>query len=180
MRYWLAAICGLILGVVPPAHAAVTSIKEVGFSVENSVEIAAEARGVYRLIAMPGRWWSSDHSYSGNAANLSLEPRAGGCFCERLPTRDGPPGSVEHARVILALPNRQLRLSGAQGPLQAEAVTGTLDITITPAKSGVRITMGYVVGGYMRMAAASVAPMVDKVLAQQLARLKRVGEAGRP
>lgn len=88
-------------------------------------------------------------------------------------------GSVEHARIILAEPYKHLRLSGALGPLQAEAVVGTLDIAIIPMDKGAKVTMSYVAAGYMGKGAAQVAPMVDKVLAEQLARLKHVAEQGR-
>ena len=42
-----------------------------------------------------GRWWNPEHSYSGVAANFSIDARAGGCFCERL--KDG---SVAHMTVV--------------------------------------------------------------------------------
>jgi hypothetical protein len=64
--------------------------------------------------------------------------------------------------------------------LQAEGVMGTLDITITPTKKGVRVTVGYVAGGYVRMGMAPIAPMGDKVLGEQLAQLKRVAEVRKP
>ncbi|KKW93200.1 MULTISPECIES: SRPBCC family protein [Sphingobium] len=160
-----------------PAHSAVTASSDGGFAVENSVEVAADAATVYRLLGQPGRWWSSEHTYSGKAANLRLQPVAGGCFCETMPGKSGRAGSVEHARVIYAAPDRQLRLSGALGPLQAEAVTGTLTFDITPAGKGVRVVMSYVVGGYIRMGGMRIAPIVDKVLAEQLVGLKRAAEA---
>jgi len=176
MRRIFSAIGALALLGAAPAHGAVTSAGDSGFAIENSVEIAADPQSVYALLATPARWWSAAHTYSGNAVNLSLEPRAGACFCERLRGPGGSVGSVEHARVIFAAPNKQLRLSGALGPLQAEAVTGTLDIVISPAKAGVRVTMGYVVGGYVRAGMTPIAPMVDKVLGEQLEELKRVAE----
>ncbi|WP_242125614.1 SRPBCC family protein [Sphingobium sp. Sx8-8] len=163
--------------MVAPAHGAVTASSDIGFAVENSVDVAADAGTVYRLLGQPGRWWSKEHSFSGNAANLSLKPVAGGCFCETVPGQGGQAGSVEHARVVYAAPDRQLRLSGALGPLQAEAVTGTLNFDIVPAGKGVRIVMSYVVGGYVRMGTAKIAPVVDRVLAEQLAGLKRAAEA---
>lgn len=159
-----------------PAHSAVTSSSQSGFAVENGVEVAADAASVYRMLGEPRRWWSSAHTYSGNAANLSLQPVAGGCFCEILPERGEQAGSVEHGRVIHALPARRLRISGALGPLQAEAVTGTLTFDIAPSAGGTRVTMTYVVSGYMRMGAAALAPAVDKVLAEQLEGLKRAAE----
>src|SRR3546814_7103662 len=131
-----------------PAHSAVTASSDAGFAVENSVQVAADAATVYRLLSQPGRWWNGAHSYSGSAANLRLEPVAGGCFCEALPGEEGRVGSVEHARVIHAAPDRQLRLSGALGPLQAEAVIGTLTFDIAPSGKGVRVVMSPLVGGY--------------------------------
>ncbi|HEX7876061.1 MAG TPA: SRPBCC family protein [Sphingobium sp.] len=169
----------ILLGaVLAPAcaQAAVKSATDAGFAVESSVDIAADAASVYALLGAPDRWWNGAHSYSGDAANLRLDPKAGGCFCETLPSAKGPGGSVEHARVIYAAPGRQLRLSGALGPLQAEAVTGTLNFDISKRPDGVRVTLTYVVGGYMRMGGAAIAPIVDKVLSEQLAGLKRAAE----
>ena len=166
--------------MVAPAHCAVTASSEIGFAVENSVDVAADAPTVYRLLSEPGRWWSGEHTYGGDAANLTLRPVAGACFCETLPSRSGQAGTIEHARVIYASPDRQLRLSGALGPLQAEAVTGTLTFDIAPAAKGARIVMSYVVGGYIRMGGAKIAPVVDKVLAEQLAGLKRAAESDAP
>lgn len=163
-----------------PAHSAVTASGETGFAVESNVAIAADADAVYRLLGEPARWWNGVHSYSGNAANLSLELKAGGCFCEVLPGPAGQSGSVEHGRVIHAAPGKQLRLSGALGPLQAEAVTGTLTFDIRPAQRGVHVTLTYVVGGYIRRGAAGIAPAVDKVLSEQLDALKRAAEAKGP
>ena len=178
MRKWI-ALGWVGAAMAAPAHSAVTASSEIGFAVENGVDIAADADSVYALLAAPDRWWNGEHSYSGNAANLSLEAKAGGCFCETLPNADGQPGSIEHARVIYAAPGKQLRLSGALGPLQAEAVTGTLNFDIrAAAQRGVRVTMTYVVGGYIRKGASGIAPVVDKVLAEQLDRLKRAAESG--
>lgn len=167
------------VAMAAPAHSAVTATSDAGFATQTSVEIAAEADAVYALLIVPARWWNGAHSYSGNAANMRIDARAGGCFCEVLPGPSGNAGSVEHGRVLYAAPGRQLRLSGALGPLQSEGVTGTLDFTITPVGKGVRVTMTYVVGGYLRTAPATMAPMVDAVLTEQLQGLKRAAESPR-
>ena len=168
------------MAMAVPAHSAVTGSNEQGFAVENSVDVSADAATVYQLLAQPARWWNGQHSYSGDAANLSLDPVAGGCFCEKVPGKPGQPGSVEHARVIHAAPDRLLRLSGALGPLQAEAVTGTLTFDIVPNGKGVQVRMSYAVGGYLRTGAAGMAPVVDRVLAEQLQGLKRAAESRQP
>ncbi|MDI1297047.1 MAG: ATPase, partial [bacterium] len=83
----------------------------------------------------------------------------------------------EHGRVIYAAPGQQLRLSGALGPLQSEAVTGTLSFVIAPSAYGARITMSYAVGGYLRGGAAPMATTVDQMLGEQLDGFKRVADA---
>jgi hypothetical protein len=106
---------------------------------------------------------------------LSLELRAGGCFCERL--KDG--GSVQHLQVVYAAPGQGLRLRGALGPLQMEGVDGTLAWTLKPAEGGTSVTQSYVVGGYIRSGMEQWAPRVDRVLDEQLQRLKNFIE-GKP
>lgn len=160
-----------------PAHSAVTATSDIGFATQSSVEIAAEAGAVYALLSAPGNWWNDGHTYSGDSANMSLDPRAGGCFCETLPDPSDKPGSIEHGRVIYAVPGKQLRLSAALGPLQSEGVVGTLDFTIQPKSKGVQVIMTYVVGGYLRAGPAAIAPIVDQVLDEQLQGLKRAAEA---
>ena len=54
---------------------------------------------------------------------LEEELKAGGCLCEKIPAEGG---SVEHLRIVFARPGRLLRAQGGLGPLQGEAVVGTL------------------------------------------------------
>ena len=84
-------------------------------------------------------------------------------------------GSVEHMHVIYADPQHGiLRMKGALGPMQGEALDGTLTVTLTRTDSGTRIDFEYVVGGYMRMKSEEIAPAVDQMLGQQLAGLSRL------
>lgn len=160
-----------------PAHCAVTATSDIGFATQSSMEIAADAQTVHGLLVKPERWWNGAHTYSGDAANLRIDARAGGCFCETIPAPAGQAGSIEHGRVIAIMPGKQLRLSAALGPLQSEGVIGTLDFVIMPSGKGVRVTMTYVVGGYLRSGPARMAPLVDQVLSEQLQGLKRASEA---
>ena len=72
-------------------------------------------------------------------------------------------------RVIFAQPGKVLRMQGALGPLQSEAVIGTLTVAIAPIKesTGTTVSFSYVVGGYMRYKVPEIAPAVDKVLGEQ-------------
>ena len=60
-------------------------------------------------------------------------------------------------------------MQGALGPLQSEAVIGTLTVAMEPAKDGTttKVSFSYVVGGYMRYKVGDIAPAVDKVLGEQ-------------
>ena len=142
-------------------------MSDQGFSVRNSVIVAAPPAQVGRRLCSHPATGARAHSYSGSGANLSLEPRAGGCFCETLP--EG--GSVEHLRVTMVQPNRLLRLSGALGPLGSEGLAGALTWQLEAAEGGTRLTQTYVVGGNMRFERATIAPAVDGVLREQLERL---------
>ena len=158
----------LASAVAGPALGEVKSVASDGFEVESAVTIAAPPDRVYSALGEIGLWWSSSHTFSHDAANLSIELHAGGCFCERL--KDG--GSVAHMVVVYAAPGVGLRLRGALGPLQAEGVDGALSWTLKPAEGGTSVTQSYVVGGYIRGGMEPWAPRVNRVLDEQLQRLK--------
>jgi uncharacterized protein YndB with AHSA1/START domain len=151
-----------------PAMAEVKASSASGFVSENQTVVPVTPARAYQALGQIGSWWRSDHTYSGKAANLRLDARAGGCFCE---TWSG--GTVEHGRVIYARPGQQLRIAGALGALQGEAVVGTLTWSLKAAGGGTEITQRYVVGGYVAGGADKYAGPVDQVLAQQLASFVR-------
>ena len=167
-------LAALAVAFAVPAQAKVTSSEPHGFEVVETVRLAATPAQVYAALAQVGRWWSGAHTYSGDAANMRLEPRPGGCFCERM--KDD--GAIEHMRVVYAQPHQTLRLQGGLGPLQEEGAVGSLTWSIKPAEGGAEITQRYVVGGYVRGGMEKLAPLVDQVLAEQLARLKRFLDTG--
>lgn len=176
-----------LVTIATPAAAKVASASDAGFAVSQDYDIAVPPEALWAMLVQPGLWWSAEHSWSGDAANLSLNPVAGGCFCEKL-LKPGTAldhkdeikyraDTVEHARVIYAQSGKILRLSGALGPLQSEAVTGTLSFTLMPGPANSsKLKMDYVVGGYSRIPLTSVAPAVDKVMGEQMVRLKAAAE----
>jgi uncharacterized protein YndB with AHSA1/START domain len=167
-----------LLVFAAPASAEVASVADTGFVVTLSGEAQASKQEVWTTLTAPARWWSSDHTYSGNAANLYLDSQATGCFCEKLPRpKDAPEGqrigSVEHMHIVYADPQAGiLRMRGALGPLQGEALVGTLTITLKPGKvAGTQIAWTYVVGGFSRLKNEQIAPAVDRMLGEQFAGL---------
>jgi uncharacterized protein YndB with AHSA1/START domain len=142
---------------------------------EFSQHLNVKPSKVYDALPRVQKWWSSQHTYSGNAANLSLLAEAGGCFCEHW--KDG---SVEHGTVIVAMRNKLLRIRTALGPLQAKAATGILTFQIKPDGDGAVLNTEYRVVASAESALDQMAPIVDKVLGEQLARLGRLIETGSP
>ena len=148
-----------------------------GFTVRTVVAVTATPQRIYQDLLNPGSWWDKDHTYSGDARNMTLVAQPGGCFCEKLPGG----GAVEHGRVVNVSPNKLIRLSSALGPLQELAVMGTLTWSIEPAKQGrgSSLTMTYAAGGYVPGGLDKLADVVNTVLSQQVQLLKAYAEKGR-
>ena len=158
----------IALALTAPALAEVKDTRDNGFTIEATVMAEASPAVVYNRLVKVAGWWDPKHTWSGSAGNLKLDPKAGGCFCEKLANG----GSVQHARVIFAQPGKLLRLEGGLGPMQDMAVTGILSFTLEPDGKGTRIRMTYRVAGMLGMPAAQLAPGVDKVMGIQLDRLR--------
>ena len=169
-------VAAAIVAAASPAAAAVVDAQANGFQVRSTVQIAAPPDKVYAAFAQVGRWWSSAHTYSKDASHLTLQPKVGGCLCEALPNG----GAAQHLIVIYAAPGQELRLKGALGPLQPLGVEGVLVWSVKPAGSGSELTWTYTLGGYMPGGLQPLAPPVDRVVGEQLGRLKAYVETGRP
>jgi uncharacterized protein YndB with AHSA1/START domain len=170
---WLAVIAlSCAIPAASPATAEVTGASDTGFEVRRQSRVAASPEAVWATLIAPASWWSSAHSWSGSAANMPLDPRPGGCFCERLP--DG--GGVEHLRVVYAAPGKSLRMTGALGPLQGDALAGVMTIGLKVDGAGTSVTLTYAVAGRRTGGFAALAPAVDAVLAEQVTRLKAAAE----
>ena len=80
-----------------------------GFSLVHEVTISAPRDKVWQAAVFEvGQWWSSDHTISGDAARMSIDPRPQGCFCEAI----GEHAGVVHLTVTFVNPNVLLRLTG--------------------------------------------------------------------
>jgi uncharacterized protein YndB with AHSA1/START domain len=169
-----AILIAMGLGVASPAAAAVIDSQPGGFEVREQAQVAATPAQVYAAIGRIGQWWNSEHTYSGDARNLSLELKAGGCFCEQL--KDG--GGAKHMGVILVQPNKVVRLEGALGPLAATGGTGHLTFALSPKDAGTNVVLTYDFGGYANGGMGDFAAPVDAVLGGQLDRLRRYVETG--
>jgi len=159
------------------SSAEVVDSSAVGLRIHNEATVHATPAAVYAaLVNHIGDWWNPEHSFSGDAHNLSLEAKPNGCFCEKLPGG----GGVRHQTVIYVAPGKELRLSGAIGPLQPEGIAATMTWRLTPADGGTKLELIYSLGGYFPGGLSRMAGPVDGVLLQQLTRLKSYVETGTP
>lgn len=169
------AMALLALAGSVPAYAKVHEVSERGFVIRHVNQVPAAPEETWSTLLSPSKWWSGAHTFSGDEANLSIDPKAGGCFCEVLPDKEfpesAPLGQVEHMRVVYLERPRVLRLSGALGPLQRDAAQGSLTIMLKPVESGTQILWEFVAGGYFRAPSSELAQAMDVVLAIQAKRL---------
>lgn len=166
----------LVLAQAIAAHAEVVSVGGEGFELKEGAHILAPPDKVYAALIAPAKWWSAQHTFSKNAANLTLSAKAGGCWCETVPGG----GSVQHLTVVYAMPGAALVMRGPLGPLQGLGVDGALTVELKAAGGGTDLSYTYNVGGYLKDGLSSWAPPVDGVLGEQFARLKALIETGTP
>jgi hypothetical protein len=158
----------------PHARADVTSSAPDSFTVKHAALVPLAPDAAYARLLRIADWWDGEHTYSGDAKNMSMAAAPGGCFCEKL----GSGGFIEHMRVIYADPGNVLRMDGGLGPLQGLGARGVLTYVLKAEGTGTRVSMTYVVLG----AAGSlekVAAQVDVVMGASLARFANVGGAVR-
>jgi uncharacterized protein YndB with AHSA1/START domain len=160
-RSWLRVFVAAAL-LPALAGAEVKQASPDGAIFEHRFELSATPADAWAVLVHPERYWPADHTWSGNAANMSLRPEAGGCFCEQW---DG--GSAEHGRVVMAIPGKLLRFRGSLGPFQEMAVTGIMSVTLTPTDGGTTAVVTYRISGDASHKLDAFASVVDGVIQQQ-------------
>jgi hypothetical protein len=171
------SIAWIALAAAAPVQAEVVGSSPAGFSLKIEVPISVAPDSAFRSFVRIGSWWNDQHTYSGNAVNMTLGARPGGCFCERLPHG----GFVKHLDVVFSAPGKELRLAGGLGPLQGMGGSGLMDLRFKPEGTATRLILTYTVGGFATgKGYAELAAPVDGVLTEQLGRFKRFAETGNP
>jgi len=168
---WVASLAISFAG-----HAEVIDSAPAGFSLVNEVHIAAPRDAAWRAaVHEVGQWWSSDHTISGDASNMSIEPKPLGCFCEAI----GEHAGVVHMTVTFVNPGVLLRLTGGLGPLGLLGVDGNMTWEFFDAEDdGTTVRFSYSVGGYRPGGLDTIAGPVDFVIGEALDRLKAHVETG--
>lgn len=166
-----ALVCALVPGWL---RAEVVDSSAGGFTVKETLSIKVAPMDVYKRFFHVGEWWNSQHTFSGDAHNLSIEESAGGCFCEKLPNG----GGVKHLEIVFLAPGKTIVMHGALGPMQTLAATGSLQLQLTAADGGTKLEVTYAVTGYLPAGMNTWAAPVDGVLKEQFTRLKNLLEHG--
>lgn len=166
----------LLTALAALARAETSNVSPTGFISTFREEVKVAPEEVWKSVLQLPRWWSDSHTYSGKASNLSLEPVAGGCWCERW----GEGNSVQHGQVLLVQPGRVIRMNAGLGPLQELAVNGLLTIVTSAQDGKTFLRMTYRVSGNADAGLEKLAPVVDQVIGVQYRRLKTLAETGAP
>jgi len=164
MRYWLIAILFPL-----SLQAEVLTSTADGFSIKIEREVAVSQQEAYQQFLSVGEWWNSEHTYFGSSENLSIDAKAGGCFCEI----DGDK-QVLHMTVSYIVPDKEIRMLGGLGPLQMMGIQGGMSWKFESLGANkTKIIHQYRVTGSSDQALDQLAPFVDKVQTLQVDALVR-------
>ncbi|MDH3372598.1 MAG: ATPase [Gammaproteobacteria bacterium] len=168
----------LMIAVCATSDVAIAEVVDAspgGFSLVQEVAIDAPRSDVWRAAVYEvGQWWSSNHTISGDARNMRIDPRPQGCFCEAIGEHTG----VVHLTVTFVNTDVLLRLTGGLGPLGLMGVSGNMTWEFFDTEAGTRVVFSYVVGGYSPSGLDEIAGPVDFVIGEALQRLKAHIETG--
>jgi len=160
--------------LVRPADGEVIVVGDNGFQVRITRQAGPPPEQVYdSIVHNIGKWWSPDHTWSGDASNLSIDLRRA-AFVETLP--DG--GFCRHMEVVFHQPGSTLRMTGSLGPLQEMGLNGAMTFKTTAKDGKTEIELKYNVNGFSPDGFEQLAELVNLVLTQQMDRLVRFCDSG--
>ena len=156
----------LFLLTTGKARAEVVTSSAEFYQLKQQAESTLPPEQLWLRLIEPNTWWHPDHTYSGDAENLSLDIQAGGYWRE-----DWAQGSVMHGQVLQITTNKQLRLNAPFGPLLEKAVNVVWTITITASEKGSTVVFDEVANGSKYSELDKLAPAVDFVKTEAIKRL---------
>jgi len=145
----------------------VINSSEHGFELRIEKTVNSDPMTIYRQFIRIGEWWDPEHTFFGKARKLSIEPRAGGCFCEKSADRE-----VLHMTVSYVDPGKEIHMIGGLGPLQMMGVHGgwSWQFEALP-ENRTNIILNYQVVGFLPGGLDSLAKVVNGVQENQVERL---------
>ncbi|HAT26732.1 MAG TPA: activator of HSP90 ATPase [Gammaproteobacteria bacterium] len=161
MMNWVFSTFLFLLSAV--ALADVTSKGDTGFTLVITGEVKTTPIEAYDQFIRIDEWWLEGHTWYGRSENLSIEPKAGGCFCEI-----SGDNQVLHMLVSYVQPGVELKMVGGLGSLQMMGIHGGMSWRFEPIADGTRIIQTYNVTGYAPGGLKDVADIVDSIQTSQL------------
>jgi uncharacterized protein YndB with AHSA1/START domain len=144
--------------------AEVSSSDNHGFVIKIERVVDVDQQTAYQQFLNVGQWWNDEHTWFGKASDMSIDAKAGGCFCEKQGNKE-----AVHMMVSYVEPNKEIRMTGGLGPLQMLGVHGGMSWKFEQtADNKTKITHHYQVVGYMQGGLKGLAPIVDKVQTTQV------------
>jgi hypothetical protein len=165
-----AAVTALALLTASSAAAEVIARTADSFTLRYEMGAEIDPSDIPGSLVDVGRWWDSAHTYSGDAANITVDLTPGGCWCEKL--ADG--AQFEHARVVSIAADR-IVFDAPFGPLKGKATSAVLMVSWPPAAAGWTPTWVMTVEG---PGLGAMADDVDSVMGAGFQRWLRYLERG--
>lgn len=152
-----------------PLSAEVQHLADTGFIIENKIQVSDNVAATWQaFVEEVDNWWPKDHSWWLDQGTFSIDPQAGGCFCERA----SGGRSAEHMHISFVDPQKMMTMTGGLGPLQGMGMFGALTFVFTENDAGTEVVMTYRVNGINPDGFAELAPIVDMVQGLQIGGLK--------
>lgn len=156
-----------------PGHGEVVSSSDTHFVLHLEMSSTLPPDRMWERLVNPARWWHPDHTYSGDAGNLTLTAEAGGLWRE-----DWAAGSVAHGEVLYVQEGEILRLEAPFGPLQGLGAYTVWTITIEPAGDGSLVLFDEISSAPPGSKMDEMAKAVDYVKSEAIQRLAAGQPAG--
>ena len=154
-----------------PTHGEIISSGSDHYVLEHKATSSLPVEDLWKRLVDPAIWWHPEHTYSGSSENLTLELEAGGLWRE-----DWQDGAVVHGTLMNIEPGKTLSLDAPFGPLQDMAVSVIWTITLNETDLGTEVTFKEIANGSSVSTLDEIAPAVDFVKAEAMARLVMVEE----
>ena len=129
--WYCVPLLSVVLGV---ARAEVVAASEQHYVLRHEAVSARAVDEMWERLVHPETWWHPDHTYSGDAKNLSLDAQAGGLWKE-----EWSGGSVAHGRVLTVEDGKVLRMDAPFGPLQQLGAYTVWTITLSAVEEGTKV-----------------------------------------
>ncbi len=162
------AIAALIAGYLLSSNASadIISSSKTHFELRHEAASSLAPDALWERLIQPAIWWHPDHTYSGDANNLSLEAKVGGLWRE-----DWDGGSVAHGTVMFIQPGKTLRMQAPFGPLQGLGAYAVWTITISANDEGSKVVFDEVASGPSSADLEELAMAVNYVKQEAILRL---------